>query len=120
MYARYVQYQGYSRMPLHESAPYLSTIVTTDGLYRPTRMRQVVLSVTAYFQATVREVLTRLLRRTCSVCVDDIVIWVKGVEKLIRRLEGIFARLVGSGLLVAAHVEIFFGMRSSGVDHYSL
>ena len=100
--------QGYWQMPLHESARELFTMVTTGGLYTPTRVPQGVLNATAYFQATMAEVLTGLIGKTCFVWVDDVVVWAMDQEELLGRLEAILARLVERGLFVAAHKAVFF------------
>ena len=67
--------QGYWQMPLRPEAQELFTMVTTSGLFTPTRVPQGVLNATAYFQSVMHEVLDGLIRKVCLVWVDDVVIW---------------------------------------------
>ena len=53
--------QGQWQMPLDPQAQELRTIVTTEGLYTPTRAPQRVLNATAYSQGVMQRVLSGLI-----------------------------------------------------------
>ena len=111
--------QEYWQMPLHEEARELFTMVTTSGLYTPTRVPQGVLNGTAYFRATMGEVLAGLIGKTCFVRVDDVEVWATNQEELLGRLEAILARLVERGYSWPRTRRYSSGMRSSGVGGYT-
>ena len=62
-------------------------MVTTEGLYTPTRVPQGVLNATAYFQGVMQKVLSELVNEICLVWVDDVVIWGNSDSELLERLE---------------------------------
>ena len=103
--------QGYSQAPLHETAQEMFTMVTTGGLFTPTRVPQRVLNATAYFQAIMSEVLEGLAERVRLVWVDDVVIWGRDAAELVARLKAVLARLEGVGLFAAAHKAVFTDKR---------
>ena len=100
--------QGYWQTPLHESAQELFTMVTTGGLFTPTRVPQGVLNATSYFQASMAEILDGMIGKKCLVWVDDIVIWAKDSKELLETLGEVLRRLAERGLYAAAHEAAFF------------
>ena len=100
--------QGSWQTPMHENAQEMFTMVTTGGLFTPTRVPQVVVNATAYFQTIMSEVLEGLVERVCLVWVDDVVIWGRDAAELVARLKEVLARLVGIGLFAAARKAVFY------------
>ena len=100
--------QGYWQMPLDPQAQELFTMVTTEGLYTPTRVPQGVLNATAYFQGVMQKVLSGLVNEICLVWVDDVVIWGNSDSELLERLERVLTRLMEHGLYAAAHKAVFY------------
>ena len=97
--------QGYWQMPLAPEEQEVFTIVTPHGLFTPTRVPQVVLNATSYFQ----RVMTDLLRGLdCKVWVDDVFYFAEDTISLLCLLDEILGRLESVGLFVAAHKCTFF------------
>lgn len=61
--------------------PAAGVVRATDALYTPTSVPQGGLNAATYFQATMTEVLTGLIGKTCSVRVNDIVVWAMDAER---------------------------------------
>eukprot|EP00903_Cladosiphon_okamuranus_P011351 g10699.t1 len=97
--------QGYWQMPLAPESQEFFTISGPGGLYTPTRVPQGVLNATAYFQATMTELLEGL---NCMVWVDDVIYWGHDEDDLLDTLDQVLERLEGVGLFAAAHKCIFF------------
>ena len=76
--------QGYWQVPLSEDAQEMFTMVTPEGLFTPRRVPPGVLNATGYFQATTGDVLEGYIDKICLVWVDDIVIWGKTPEILLK------------------------------------
>ena len=83
-------------------------MVTPEGLFTPRRVPPGVLNATGYFQATMGDVLEGYIDTICLVLVDDIVIWGKTPDILLKRLLAILDRLLEHGLFAASHKAVFY------------
>ena len=106
--------QGYWQVPLREDDQEMFTMVTPEGLFTPRRVPPGVLNATGYFQATTGDVLEGYIDKICSVWVDDIVIWGKTPEILLKRLLAILGRLLERGFFAAAQKAVFFRKEIKG------
>ena len=100
--------QGYWQTRLHETAQDLFTVVTTGRLFTPTQVPQGVLKATGYFPDIMAEVLDGLFGRACMVWVEDVAIWGRDADELLRRLEAVLGRLTEHGLVAAAHKAVCY------------
>ena len=95
--------QGYWQVPLSEGAQEMFTMVTPEGLFTTRRVPSGALNAIGYFQATMGDVLEKYINKISLLWVDDIVIWEKTPEIILKRLLAVLDRLLERVLFAAAH-----------------
>jgi hypothetical protein len=85
--------KGYWQFPLSEESQEIMSFQTDSTVYTPTRLIQGGTDSVFAFQNGMREVLGDLLRKCCSVWIDDVLQYAKDYNGLIENLERIFEAL---------------------------
>jgi hypothetical protein len=91
---------GYHQMPLDESIRKFTAFNTEWGKYQWNRVPMGLKGATSYFQEVMEEVLHGLVGEICEIYIDDIIVFAKTEEELLRHLDLILERIKEVGLVI--------------------
>ncbi len=102
---------GYHQAPMDEESKVLTAFICFCGVYQFTRLPFGPRQAPSYFQEMMAKVvLNGLIYTKCEMYLDDCIVYAKGHEEFLERLELVFRRFRESGLCLKAK-KCRFGMK---------
>jgi hypothetical protein len=90
--------KGYWQCPLHPNSQEILSLMTDEGIYTPTRIIQGFIDAVKYFQSTMQGCFREILYISLIIWIDDILVYAKTEEDLLRAIEEVFDILNKFGL----------------------
>ena len=102
---------GYHQAPMDAASKVLTVFICHSSVYQFTRLPSGPRRTPSYFQEMMTSVvLNELIYTKCEICLDDHIVFARGHDEFLERLERVFRRLRCFGLLLKAK-KCRFGMK---------
>ena len=99
---------GYWQIPMDEPEQEKCALITSEGLFQPTRMPQGLCNTPATFQCAMDEIFSDLKHSCVLVYLDDINVYSKTFEEHLEYLEQVFINLQNANLKIKPEKCQFF------------